>query len=155
MAKKKRQTSGSIQNRRARFDYELGDSFVVGIALNGRETKALRLNHGHLQGAYVTVKNDELWLINASIHGTTGIPIEDTEVTRSRKLLAKRKEIDEIIAAKQQGRTIVPTEVLTKGRFIKVRISLGKGKKQYDKRQTLKKRDDERNTQREMRKAVR
>ncbi len=139
----------AIRNKRARFDYELGDSYVVGIVLNGRETKSLRLGHGQLQGAYVTVKDNELWLINASIHGTKGIPITDTDVTLTRKLLAKRKEIDQIIAAKQQGNTIVPTEILTQGRFIKVRIALGKGKREYDKRQTLKRRDDTRNIARE------
>ncbi len=155
MGKKKRQSSGTIQNKRARFDYELGDNFVVGVALNGRETKALRLGHGHLQGAYVTIKNGELWLINASIHGTNGIPIEDTEVTRTRKLLAKRKELDQLIAAKNQGKTLVPTDVLTKGRFIKVKIAIGKGKREYDKRQTLKKRDDTRNAQREIRNSIR
>jgi SsrA-binding protein len=130
----------AIRNKRARFDYELGDSFVVGIVLNGRETKALRLGHAQLQGAYVTVKDNELWLINASIHGTNGIPISDTEVTQTRKLLAKRREIDQIIAAKQQGNTIVPTEILTKGRYVKLRIALGKGKREYDKRLALKKR---------------
>ena len=155
MTKKKRQNTGTIQNRRARFDYALGDSFVVGIALNGRETKALRLNHGHLQGAYVTIKNGELWLINASIHGTNGIPIEDTEVTRTRKLLAKQKEIAQLIDAKNQGKTIVPTEILTKGRFIKLKIAIGKGKKEYDKRQTIKKREDERNTQKVIRNSLR
>lgn len=154
MTKKKRQSSNAIQNKRARFDYELGDSFVVGIALNGRETKALRLSHGHLQGAYVTVKNDELWLINASIHGTNGIPIEDQEVTRTRKLLASKKEIAQLIEAKNQGRTIVPTDILIKGRFIKLKIAIGKGKREYDKRQTIKKRDDERNARREIRRSL-
>lgn len=153
MAKKSTST-GKVVNRRAKFDYELGDSFVVGIVLNGRETKSLRLGHGQLQGAYVTVKNNELWLINASIHGTQGIPIEDTEVTQDRKLLAKRREIDQIIAAKQQGKTIVPTEILTQGHYIKLRIALGKGKKQYDKRQNIKKRDDDRSAQREMRRRI-
>jgi SsrA-binding protein len=152
MAKKKPQ-EGKIRNKRARFDYELGDDYLVGIVLNGRETKSLRLGHGQLQGAYVTVKGDELFLINASIHGTKGIPIEDQEVTQARKLLAKRKEIDEIIAAKQQGRTIVPVDILTKGRYIKVRIAIGKGKKHQDKRQTLKERDDTRNAQREIKKS--
>jgi SsrA-binding protein len=152
--KKKSQDPKTIRNRRATFDYELEDSFVVGMVLNGRETKSLRLGHGQLQGAYVTVKGDELFLINASIHGTKGIPIEDSDVTKARKLLAKRKEIDEMIAAKQQGRTIVPTAILTQGRFIKLRVSLGKGKREYDKRQTMKKRDDTRNAQREIRKNV-
>lgn len=151
--KKKRNTTGLIKNRRATFDYELGDRFVVGIVLNGRETKSLRLGHGQLQGAYVTVKDSELWLVNAAIHGTKSIPIEDTEVTRNRKLLAKKREIEQIIAAKQQGKTIVPIEILTKGRYIKLRIALGKGKKLYDKRQVIKKRDDNRGLKRELKRA--
>ena len=148
MAKKKKRPSGSIQNRRARFDYELGDSMVVGLELNGREAKSLRMGHGQLQGAYVTIKDSakggELWLINAAIIGTSGIPIESTQHTRTRKLLAKRREIEALIQAKQDGRTIVPLEILTKGRFVKLRIAVGRGKRKYDKRQTLKKRDEER-----------
>jgi SsrA-binding protein len=153
-SKKKPQEGKKITNKRARFDYELGDSYLVGIALNGREVKALRLGHGQLQGAYVTVKDDELFLINATIHGTNGVPIPEDEMTQARKLLAKRREIDTIIAAKKQGRTILPLEILTHGRFIKVRISLGKGKKLYDKRQTMKQRDDVRNTQKELRRSI-
>lgn len=144
MVKKKQPQTKVISNRRARHDYELDDSLIVGIELTGRETKALRMGHGQLRGAYVTVKDSELWLLNATINGTNGIPIDETEQVRTRKLLAKRKQIDDFIAAKQQGRTIVPLEILTKGRYIKVRIALGKGKKNYDKRQTLKKRDEER-----------
>ena len=144
MAKKNQHNSKQISNRRARHDYELDDSLVVGISLTGAETKALRMGHGQLRGAYVTVKDNELYLINAAINGTAGIPIEADSQTRARKLLAKRKEIDKLIAAKQQGRTIVPLEVLTNGRYIKVRISSGRGKKTYDKRQTLKKRDETR-----------
>ena len=154
MSKKKPQ-DGKIRNKRARFDYDLTDTFLVGIVLNGREAKSLRLKHGSLQGAYVTIKGDELFLINTSIHGTKGIPIEDQEVTQARKLLAKRKEIDQIIAAKNQGRTVVPVDILTDGRFIKVRIAIGKGKKHQDKRQTIKERDDSRNAQREMKQSWR
>jgi SsrA-binding protein len=148
MVKKKQQTTKTISNRRARHDYELGDSLVVGIELTGRETKSLRMGHGQLRGAYVTVKDNQLWLLNSTINGTTGIPISESEQIRTRRLLAKRKQIDELIAAKQQGKTIVPTEMLTNGRFIKLRIAVGKGKKHYDKRQTLKARDDQRNTDR-------
>jgi SsrA-binding protein len=144
MKKKKQATTKRITNRRARFDYELGDEFVVGIALNGRETKALRMGHGQLRGAYVTVKDGELWLLGAAIHGTAGIPIGDDEKTRTRKLLAKRREINQLIAAKQEGRTVVPLELLTQGRYIKVRIAVGRGKKKYDKRETIKKRDEDR-----------
>lgn len=144
-----------IANRRAHHDYELADSLVVGVALNGRETKALRLGHGQLQGAYVTVKDGELWLLNAAIHGTNGIPISEDEKTRSRKLLAKRKEINQLIDAKQQGRTIVPLELLTQGRYIKVRIAAGKGKKKYDKRETIKSRDESRRIDNAIKSAVR
>lgn len=149
MNKSKRQGK-RITNKRAQFDYQLGDSFVVGIVLNGREAKSLRLGHGQLQGAYVTLKDGELWLVNAGIHGTSGIPMEESEITQARKLLAKKREIAQITSAKQQGMTIVPTEILTNGRFIKVRIAIGKGKREYDKRQVIKRREDNRNAQREL-----
>lgn len=144
MAKKPQQTAKQISNRRARFDYELGDSLVAGIQLTGAETKALRLGHGQLRGAYVTEKDGELYLFNATISGTAGIPISDTDKTRNRKLLVKRREITHLLEAKKQGKTIVPLEILTRGKYIKVRISVGRGKKRYDKRETLKRRDQER-----------
>ena len=140
---KKRQKN-AITNRRARHDYALDDSLVVGIELTGPETKALRLKHGQLQGAYVTVKDNELWLVNAAVMGNANLPISDQAQTRTRKLLAKRREIDDLIIAKQQGKTIVPLEILTNGRFIKIRIAVGRGKKKYDKRQMLKARDQQR-----------
>ena len=139
-----------IQNSRARFDYALGDDFLCGIVLNGRETKALRLGHGQLRGAFVNIKDNELWLNNMTITGRNGLPIPEEEQTQVRKLLAKKREINALIAAKQQGNSIVPTEVLTRTRFIKVRIAIGKGKKSYDKRASLKKHDDARNVQREL-----
>lgn len=142
--KKKQATTKRIENRRARHDYELGDSLVVGIALTGAETKNLRLGHGQLRGSYVNVKDGELWLVNATINGTNAIPISESDQTRNRRLLAKRREIDALVEAKQQGKTIVPLEMLTNGRFIKLRIAIGRGKKQYDKRETLKKRDEQR-----------
>jgi len=147
MAKKKQNQPKRITNRRARFDYELGDSLVVGLELTGAETKALRLGHGQLRGAYVTLKGNELYLINATISGTSGVPISESDQTRARRLLAKRKEIAALTAAKQQGQTIVPLEILTSGRFIKLRLSIGRGKKRYDKRQVLKARDDARRAQ--------
>jgi len=149
MAKKKANTPKTIQNRRARFDYELGDSLVVGVELTGAETKSLRLGHGNLRGAYVTVKDNELYLLNATINGTSGVAVAEPD--RTRKLLAKRKEIDALIEAKKQGRAIVPLELLTRTRFIKLRISVGKGKKRYDKRETIKKRDEARNLARTVR----
>ncbi|HVO86334.1 MAG TPA: SsrA-binding protein SmpB [Candidatus Binatia bacterium] len=147
-AKKVKGRPGVIANRRARHDYELGDSICVGIVLSGAETKALRMGHGQLQGAYVNVLGDELWLVGAQINPVSGVDISADDQTRSRKLLAKRSEIDKLVAARQSGRTIVPLEILTRGRYIKVRIAIGKGKKRYDKRETLKKRQQEREAKR-------
>ncbi len=146
--KKKKIATGKIVNRRARFDYDLRDDLVVGVVLTGRETKSLRQGHAHLRGAYVNVINDELWLVNATIASGKTFLIPDDEQTRSRKLLAHKKEIDKLQAAKQQGNTIVPTEFLTRGKHIKLRISTGRGKKRYDKRQALKKKDQERESAR-------
>jgi len=148
MKKKQVSVAKQITNRRARHDYELGDSLLVGVALTGRETKALRLGHGQLRGAYVNVKDGELWLVNATINGTNGIPMTEEEQVRNRKLLAKRREINQLIEAKQQGQTIVPLELLTGGRFIKLRIAIGRGRKKYDHREALKKRTMEREANR-------
>jgi SsrA-binding protein len=144
MATKKPVQTKQITNRRARHDYELGDSLVVGVELTGPEVKNLRMGHGQLRGAYVNVRENELWLVNATINGTNAAQIEDSAQTRTRKLLAKRREIDKLIEAKQQGKTIVPLEILTGSRYIKLRISVGRGRKRYDKRQTLKQRDQSR-----------
>lgn len=151
MAKKKSHQSKQIVNRRARHDYELDDSLVVGLSLTGAEAKSLRMGHGQLVGAYVTIKDNELYLINATINGSNGILISETDQTRARKLLAKRREIARLIEAKQQGKTILPLALLTNGKYIKLRISLGRGKKNYDKRQSLKKRDQQRDIARQTR----
>lgn len=150
MAKKKANAPKTIQNRRARFDYELGDAVVVGLELTGAEAKSLRMGHGSLRGAYVTVKDNELYLLNGMINGTNGIYIAEQDQSRTRRLLAKRREIDALVEAKHQGRTIVPLELLTRGHYIKLRIAVGKGKKRYDKRQTMKARDESRQINRAM-----
>lgn len=147
MKSKKPAAVKRITNKRARFDYDLDDSFVAGLVLSGAETKSLRLGHGHLRGAYVTVKDGELYLLNATITGFNGVKLDESEQTRSRKLLLKRREIDQLLELKQQGKSIVPTELLTHGRYIKLRLSTGTGRKQYDKRQMLKARDDKRASQ--------
>ena len=149
---KKRRDSGKITNRRAHYDYELGDDFVLGLALTGAETKALRFNHGQLAGAYVTDKDGELWLIGAQIMGSPSVPISESDQIRTRKLLAKKTEIAKIIDARRAGFSAVPLEILTKGRYIKLRLALGRGKKRYDKRQTLKRRQQERDISRQVRK---
>ncbi len=143
MAKAKR-TTKSIVNRRARYDYMIGDTLIVGLELTGAETKALRLGHGNLTGSYVSIKDNQLYLINATISGTGAIHIKDVEQTRTRKLLAKRREINHLIETKHQGKTIIPLEILTQGRFIKLKIATAQGKKRYDKRETLRQRSAKR-----------
>ena len=137
----------SIVNRRASFDYFLDDEITVGIVLNGRETKAARLGHVQLKGSYVNIKNNELWLVNASFSvPNIAIGGGNTVDTRDRKLLAHRKQIDKLIEAKKQGLTIVPIKLLVAGRYIKLIIATGRGKKKYDKRESIKKKDIDRET---------
>ena len=142
--KRKRPSTGKIVNRRARFDYELGDDLVVGIKLNGRETKSLRQGHAHLRGAFITIKDNQLILSNATIASGKTFIIPENEQTQARILLAKHKEIDALKAANDSGKSIVPLAFLTQGRYVKLRIAVGKGKKRYDKRQTIKERDQAR-----------
>ena len=155
MAQKKNQqiSPKAVLNRRARFDYELGDEIVAGVVLTGPEVRAARDGHVQLKGSFVTVRNGELWLNNASFSlklNQKGQPGARTIDTEPRKLLASRKQIDTLTARRQDGMTIVPTRLLTTGRFIKLIIALGKGKKRYDKRETLKRRDQERESKRAM-----
>lgn len=141
----------SVVNRRARFDYELGEDIVAGIILTGPEVRAARDGHVQLKGSFVSLRSGELWLNNASFSlkiNQKGRTNARTVDTTARKLLASRKQIDNFSAAKQQGMTIVPTKLLTSGKFIKVVIALGKGKKRYDKRETIKRRDQDRDAKR-------
>lgn len=155
MAQKKKKTADpkAIVNRRARFDYALGDEIVAGMVLNGPEVRAARNGHIQLKGSFVTINNDELWLNNASFSlklNQKGQAGETTISTTPRKLLASRKQIDSLAAQKKQGMTIVPVKLLTTGKFIKLVIALGKGKKNYDKRETIKRRDQDREAKRLM-----
>lgn len=137
----------TVLNRRARFDYALGEEVVAGLELTGPEVRAAREGHVQLKGAFVSVRNDELWLNNASFSvklNNKGQSDARTVDTRARKLLVSRKQIDSLVTSRQKGMTIVPTKLLTSDRFIKVVIALGKGKKNYDKRETIKRRDQDR-----------
>ncbi len=152
--KKKPITARAIVNRRASFDYALGEELVTGISLTGREARAARDGRVQLKGSFVTIRQtlgkNELWLNNASFSLVLNTKNEtDTSVdTSPRKLLAKRREIDELDDRKQSGMTIVPLKLLTQGRHVKLVIALGKGKKNYDKRNTIKLRDQERENKR-------
>lgn len=148
---KSKQPRGAIVNRRAAFDYALEDSLVVGISLTGQEVRAARDGHVQLKGSFVSAKDNQLWLNNASFSlklNEKGNPNGRSVDTRARKLLAKRREIDTLVAKRQQGMSIVPTKLLASGRYIKLVIALGKGKKTYDKRETLKRRQQDREAKR-------
>lgn len=151
--KKQPQKTRAVVNRRASFDYTLGDELIVGLTLTGLEARAARDNHVQLKGSFVTIRSNELWLNNASFSiklNERGQPGARSIDTSPRKLLAHRKQIDELAARKQAGMSIVPLRLLTAGKHIKLVIALGKGKKNYDKRETLKRRDQERDANREV-----
>lgn len=146
-----KQTGGAVLNRRARFDYEIGDELETGIILTGAETRAARDGHVQLKGSFVTLRDNELWLNNASFSLTLnkkGDPTARTIDTSPRKLLAHRSQITALAEKKQQGSTIVPLRMLTRKNHIKLVIAVGKGKKNYDKRETLKRRQQDRDAQR-------
>lgn len=152
MKKKSANATKSITNRRARYDYELGDELTVGIALTGPEVRSARDGHVQLKGSYVGIIKNELFLQNASFSlklnqkGDANRTID----TSPRKLLAHRKQIDVLVAKRESGMSIVPLRLQNKGRHIKLVIALGKGKKTYDKRETLKRRDQERDYERQL-----
>lgn len=133
---KKRKVADSVTiNRKARFDYVLGDELTVGMVLNGPEVRSIRDHHVQLKGSFVTIRGSELWLNNLTL---------GAETARNIKLLATRKQIEALGREKVAGSTIVPVKLLGGSRHIKLVIAVGKGKKKYDKRETIKKRDFER-----------
>lgn len=133
---KKKVASDSVTvNRKASFDYILGDELTVGMALSGLEVRSIRDHHVQLKGSFVTIRGGELWLNNLTLGADTA---------RNIKLLATRKQIASLEREKVAGSTIVPIRLLGGSRYIKLVIAVGKGKKKYDKRETIKRRDIER-----------
>lgn len=133
--KKKKTPDMVTVNRKAHFDYVLGDELTAGMSLVGSEVRAIRDHHVQLKGSFVTIRNGELWLNNLTL---------GAETARNIKLLATKKQIEALEREKVAGSTIVPVKLLGGGRHIKLVIAVGKGKKKYDKRETIKKRDIER-----------
>lgn len=139
-----------IVNRRARFDYELGETISAGLVLSGPEVRGARLGHVRLTGAYATIKDGELWLTNMSITipQSAQAAVGEKELSAPRKLLVTKKQLAQIAVAKKQGHTIVPTRLFTEGQYIKIELALAAGKKQFDKRETIKRRQQDRDTKR-------
>jgi len=139
-------------NKKAHFDYEILEEFEAGLALNGQEVKSIRMGRITLAGSYVLLKGEEVFLTGAKIppYQPKNAPA-DYEMERSIKLLLKKDEINHLIGkTKQKGLTLIPLRVYTKNRRIKLSFGIAKGKKKFDKRETIKKRD----TDREMKRAL-
>lgn len=137
---KKPKTPASVTvNRRARFDYELGEELICGMLLSGPEVRSIRDHHVQLKGTFVTLRNNELWLNNLTLGADTA---------RNIKLLATKRQIANLARAKVDGLQIIPVRLLAGGRYIKLVIATGRGKKKYDKRETIKKRDITRSLER-------
>ena len=130
------------ENRRARFNYEIGDTYEAGIALTGSEVKSLRSGKATIAESYADSKGGELWLVNANIPEYLQANRNNHEPTRPRKLLVHAKEIVKLAkGVEREGMTIVPLRIYFNDRGrAKLRIALARGKKLHDKRETLKRR---------------
>ena len=151
MANDKKQGSKLISsNKKAHFDYLLFDKFEAGIALLGTEIKSIRRNGANLKDSYIKITDDlEAYLVNCHISPYEFGNIYNHEPRRERKLLLNKKEILKILnKVKQEKYTIVPTQMYFSTRWVKLEIALAKGKKLYDKRDSLKKKDIERDLKR-------
>jgi SsrA-binding protein len=139
-------------NRKAKFEYFLIESFEAGIALQGSEIKSIRAGQVSLTEAYVQIDAQQAWLMGAHIAPYEQANRFNHDPLRPRRLLLHKKEIRQLWdSVRQKGMTIVPTRVYLKGGRAKVEVALARGKKSYDKRDTIAKRDRERDSAREMR----
>jgi SsrA-binding protein len=154
MAKQKKQSPGSIaQNKKARHDYFIEHKFEAGLVLSGWEVKSLRAGKAQLVDSYVLLKNGEAWLIGCHIAPLTAACTHViADPLRTRKLLLNKRELEKLInAVQQKGYACVALAIYWKAHLIKCEIGLGKGKKEYDKRNTEKERDSDRELHRAVR----
>lgn len=142
----------NIRNKRASFDYELLDKYNAGIVLGGTEIKSIRMGKASLVDAYCIFANGELWIKNMNVSEYKDGTYNNHETRRDRKLLLQSKELHKLERKiKETGLAIIPTRLFINERgFAKLQIALAKGKKQYDKRQSLKEKDDKRQMDRKM-----
>jgi SsrA-binding protein len=139
------------RNKKASHEYFLLDKYEVGIVLHGTEIKSVRATKVAIQDAYCTFKNEEMFIVNMHISKYAQGNIFNHEETRRRKLLLHKKQIIKIFnRVQQEGLTIIPTKVYIEKGLCKLEIALAKGKKNYDKRQSLKEKDANRTIQRNL-----
>lgn len=137
------------QNRKARHDYHIGDVYEAGMVLTGTEVKSLRLGRATISEAYAIVEDGEVWLRNAHIPEYEFGTWRNHSTRRSRKLLLNRREIDRIVKdTGDSGKTLVPLAIYFSDGFAKVEIAIATGKRDWDKRQAIAKRDADREAQR-------
>ena len=139
------------ENRKARHDYEILDSYQTGIELAGTEVKSVRNGKLNLKGSFGLVEHDEIWLYNMHISPYDKGSIYNLDPMRKRKLLLKKTEIKKLIGkTAEKGLVLVPLKVYIRGNWVKVDLALGKSKKQYKKREAIKRKDVDRDVEREL-----
>ena len=135
-----------IINKKGRFKYKIGEAYEAGIVLSGSEAKAIKLFGVDLGNSFCKVINGEMYLVNANIPVSS-----DENPFRSRKLLLHKNQIIQIISRiKRQNLTVVPTKLYTRGQLLKIEIALAKGKKAYEKKESIKRKDLEREAEEEV-----
>lgn len=145
-----------LKNAKASYDYSLGKSFLTGIVLSGGEVKSLRMKSGSLSGSYVKLIGGEAFLLNAQITPYKFADNTEYEPKRTRKLLLRKREIVELENALQnKGTALIPVAFVAAGRHIKLEVAVGKGKKEFDKRADVRRRDLERDIRRQFKDKIR
>ncbi len=152
MAKKPSQTDNVLaQNKKARHDYSIVDTIEAGMVLTGTEIKSVRASRIQLKDGYAQIKNGQAWLVNVHIAPFEQGNIWNQDPERTRKLLLKKREITRLEnELKGTGMTLIPLKVYIKRGFAKILLGLAKGKHDYDKRESIKRRDQERDMKRVM-----
>ncbi len=139
-------------NRKALHDFEILNRFEAGLELTGHEAKAIRIGKLNLRGAFIDLRGGEAYLLNAELppYQEKNAP-QDYEPKRARRLLLSKSELEELAQVTEtKGLTIVPLAVYNKGRFLKVDVAVARGKRQFDKRESIKKRDTEKELRRSL-----
>ena len=145
------QEKNIVVNRKARFEYTILQTLEAGIVLQGTEVKSLRLGKANLSDAYANIKNNEVWIINLHISEYTQGNINNHDPLRIRKLLLNKSEIRKLLGKiKEKGLTLVPLRMYFKNGKVKAEIALAKGKKVYDKRESIAKKDFKRDQERKV-----
>lgn len=139
------------KNKRATFDYEISERLVAGLQLSGSEVKSIKAGHASLKGSFIALRAGEAFLTNAHVTPYEHAAQKDQiDPTRNRKLLLHRAQLDRLIGDKQSGLSVVPTALLLERGLVKLEIGVGRGKKRYDKREAIKRRDTDRDLARQL-----